>query len=260
MKRLLRRVWMWARICMSFTWFSPTTAFNISLSAAVDMAMFLLGRWHNLTTVFGGPYMHRQLGAAVYVRPMTEDMYYLMWRREGKIHDLFVSLVGEGDHVVDVGANVGYYTLLAASRGATVTALEPVPETAAVLMAVVRANKLEGRVRVVPACAWDRETSLGLVVPAGRDDGIATGFDRYEGKRVTVKCTRLDRLVREARLVKIDVEGAEYEALRGMEGIVDRVQHIILEVSRRPREIWETLRGWGFHVERIGRNHLHAYR
>ncbi len=55
--------------------------------------------------------------------------------------------------MIDVGADVGYYTLLAASRGATVTALEPVPETVAVLMAVVRVNRLEGRVRAVPVCA-----------------------------------------------------------------------------------------------------------
>lgn len=261
MKRLMNRLNKWRKMYRSFTWFSPKTALNVPLSTVVDMAMFLMGRWHNPTTVFGGPYMHRQLGAAVYVRPMTEDMYHLTWRREGKIHDLFASLVDDGDHVIDVGANVGYYTLLAASRGATVTALEPVPETVAILNAAVKANGLEERVRVIQACAWDAETEMEIVVPAGRYYGVANVTGLYSsGPRLKVRCVRLDSLVDGAKLVKLDVEGAEYEALRGMEGIAGRVRHVLMEVNRRPREVWETLRDWGFKVERIGRNHLHAYR
>jgi len=62
-------------------------------------------------------------------------------------------------------------------------------------------------------------------------------------------------------LVKIDVEGAEYEVLKGMEKSLDKVRYIIIEVSRNAEEVVDLLLKHGFKVKRMGfTTYILAYR
>jgi FkbM family methyltransferase len=131
-----------------------------------------------------------------------------------------------GDHFVDCGANLGYFTLAAAravgERG-RVDAFEPDPINRARLERHLEMNGSPAHVRVHPVAVADQAGEATLYHPVGdaRNHGEASLFapSGVATQAYTVPTGRLDQLVSgKPRLVKMDVEGAELTALRGMRG------------------------------------------
>ena len=127
--------------------------------------------------------------------------------------------IGPGDVVLDVGSHLGTFARAALDRGAeTVVAIEPNPSNLACLRRTFASEIAAGRVHLVPAAAW-REA--GFLTFAG--DG-STGRISYEGS-LEVEARTLDSIVEELRLdrvdlIKMDIEGAELDALYGAEKII----------------------------------------
>jgi FkbM family methyltransferase len=149
---------------------------------------------------------------------------------------LFETLVREGDVVVDVGANVGQYSLLAArlcGASGRVLALEPNP---AIFQSLRRNLELNCPHPVVPLlmAAGSRDAPVAMLEPPPTQLGTskmagATAGDYWSGGY------RLATILRELVLsrcdvVKIDVEGHEDEVLEGLlqEG-APRPRHIVFE-------------------------------
>ena len=123
-----------------------------------------------------------------------------------------------GDRVADLGANVGVFSVLAAARGAHVTALEPDPDTYAWLernaspfgvdcrrAAVVGRRPESGEVTLVRDPRGDTANHLAGLRPADGD-----------GRGERVPAVALTDLLEEGYdIVKLDVEGAEFELLAG---------------------------------------------
>jgi FkbM family methyltransferase len=139
-----------------------------------------------------------------------------------------------GMTVLDCGANIGFFTLLAASlvgpRG-DVTAVEPNLGNVALLEASRRLNGFE-QVHVAAVAAGDRVGVLAL--NAGHSNGTTAAI---EGDLAALLAARLVPCVPTSRLlppgrridfVKIDVEGAEYLALKGMEDVLRRDRPVIV--------------------------------
>jgi FkbM family methyltransferase len=135
-----------------------------------------------------------------------------------------------GGTFVDVGANIGYFALLAAARvgeRGRVVALEPDPRMAAAVRENVALNGLR-QVHVVPVAAAEAEGEAVLAGFAEEEGnwGVSalSGGAPADGRpSFTVRCAPLDRVLDEAGvgavdLVKIDVEGAERRVLAGMRG------------------------------------------
>lgn len=130
--------------------------------------------------------------------------------------------VEAGDVVLDCGANAGLFTLHALERGAAhVVAIELSPRNLECLRRNLAAEVRAGRVAIVGKGVWDKDDALPLRMQPGNSaaDSVALG---YRGSRhgPTVPVTTLDAIVRELGLrtvdyIKMDVEGAEREALRG---------------------------------------------
>jgi FkbM family methyltransferase len=126
-----------------------------------------------------------------------------------------------GDHFVDIGANVGIYTLLAASivgpKG-SVQAVEAFPLTANRLEENVRANAF-ANVTVHRLAAADRDGEVSFISDADTSNRIKTDSKKDAGwSTVTVPCSRVDRFLpndRRYAMAKMDVEGAEPMVLRG---------------------------------------------
>jgi FkbM family methyltransferase len=124
-----------------------------------------------------------------------------------------------GDHFVDVGANIGTYTLLAAALvGPTgrVDAFEAAPHLVRSLRANVALNDLDPSVCVHEMAASDADGSIPFRVDLDVSSRIAVESDPTSAV-VLVRCDRLDAQLPDGpvAMAKIDVEGAEHAVLRG---------------------------------------------
>jgi FkbM family methyltransferase len=126
-------------------------------------------------------------------------------------------LVRAGDLVVDAGANIGWYTMVAASLGGRVVACEPLPANAALLRTNVEANELDGVVEV-HECALGRVAGHASLALSADNQGDHRMMDRpTKRSTVVVQVSTLDALLagRRPTLIKIDTQGSEVAILDG---------------------------------------------
>lgn len=128
----------------------------------------------------------------------------------------------DNDLFLDVGANVGYYSMMAAKHGLDVIAFEPNPELAEFVIRGARLNRLPIIVESIALSNFSGETTL--VVPNGHSGGASMmgGIsDRIEqsDKRFNVQVEPLDyfNISNKNILIKIDAEGAEPDIWAGMQ-------------------------------------------
>lgn len=150
--------------------------------------------------------------------------------------------VKAGQTVLDIGANVGWYSLVAAEcvgEHGRVHAFEPRPETARMLRRTIADNGLDGRIAVWEVALDDRPGERRLVWnPVDANPGhswLAAAGSAQESAgaplaSATVNSGALDALLPELRadFVKIDVEGAEPRVIAGAAGFLARCRPTIL--------------------------------
>jgi len=163
--------------------------------------------------------------------PARAEIAFLLWEmtvqedyESGDVH------IRRGDIVVDGGAHVGVFTRYALLHGADrVIAVEPDPTNIACLEANFTREIAEGRVVLIKAGLWDKETRLTLNEPSGANSGTPTFL--AEPGIVTgipnIPVFTLDAIVAQLRLdrvdfIKMDIEGSERLALRGAGGTLRR--------------------------------------
>lgn len=161
--------------------------------------------------------------------------------------------VRDGDTVLDVGANVGAFALpLARAVGprGRVLAFEPQPLIAECLAATFRENAIENA-QLIRAAVGAARGHLRIAALAADRPANFGGVGRTEGSAGTeVELLALDDLnLPECHLIKIDVEGAEAEVLRGAANLIARCRPVIqVECDRQgsERELGEMLARWGY--------------
>jgi FkbM family methyltransferase len=181
-----------------------------------------------------------------------------------------------GEHMWDIGANIGAYTLYASLlSGVTATAFEPVAGTYAALVRNISLNPAAKETVALSVALSDanalapfylRNTEVGGAMHAL---GAPETFDgRFEEASVQyVVAMRGDELVhrfgaRSPDHVKLDVDGHELRVLKGMSGVLGSVRTLWIEMedaaelSGENARIETYLSGFGFSVERTGRNRL----
>lgn len=145
------------------------------------------------------------------------------------------------DVVFDVGANIGVISLLIATgntKPAAVHAFEPEPRNAAALRRNVSLNNVDNRVTVHELALADREETATLHVGGETGDGSHSLMDHYATDRqaisinLTTTATFTQKQGVTPTFVKIDVEGAEMQVLRGMEPLLrdQSIREIFMEV------------------------------
>lgn len=151
----------------------------------------------------------------------------------------FIRLLQPGDCVIDVGANVGYYTMVAAKlvgAAGCVHAFEASPDIFPWLETNARLNPA-ARIRVHDQAVTDRCSEIRFFTAAADRTGYSSIRDLHEQTAAvaTVPTVSLDSILQElppTRLVKIDVEGAELLVLRGMRRLIERDRpFLILEID-----------------------------
>ena len=158
------------------------------------------------------------------------------WER--RYMELFCSKIKEGDVVVDVGAYIGYFSLLASERvgdKGCVYAFEPVPRNFERLMRNLRINKVRN-IKAYNFGLSDKEEILHIYVPKSNPGEATLHQKSYseitkgvktEKIRVEVRLIPFDHFYEDYNLdridvVKIDVEGAELKVLKGMENTLSQ--------------------------------------
>lgn len=155
--------------------------------------------------------------------------------KEDATTEFIQSFLRPGMTFVDVGANVGYFTLLAASLGARVIAYEPTPAVFARLRQNVALNGFDNVMLVNAAVADQRGT---LTLYQSPDDPEANNLFGDGDHSVEVAAVALDddlkeRGVQKVDLLKIDAEGAEPMVLLGSARLLSgsSAPSVILEVN-----------------------------
>jgi FkbM family methyltransferase len=152
-------------------------------------------------------------------------LYFGVW--EPDVSRTIERNLNTGDVFVDIGANIGYHSLLAASRvGATgrVVAIEPSPPTFALLQHNLARNAFATNVRAVNVAVSDRPGKVDLYEFGAERIGATTTLTSRGGSfAASVDALPLQDVLTpqelgRLRLIKIDVEGAEPPILRSILG------------------------------------------
>ncbi|MDX1477005.1 MAG: FkbM family methyltransferase [Saprospiraceae bacterium] len=150
--------------------------------------------------------------------PVTTGSYYF-GLLEFETMAFLGHLLGAGDLLVDVGAHVGSYAILAGARDARVVAVEPHPESRHLLEEHVRMNNLGHQIEILPHALDASPGTTWMTSRQGQQNHVMTApsTDAME-----VATSTLNALCEShpPTAIKIDVEGFELSVLRGGEAVL----------------------------------------
>jgi FkbM family methyltransferase len=163
---------------------------------------------------------------------------YLTGVYEPPTAQVIAGLLNEGDAMLDIGANVGFFSLLGAKRvgkSGQVHSFEPIPTVRARLQANVALNGF-ANVTVSGVALSDQPGELEMYEgPEGHKGLSSLRPLAHASQKISVTVERLDDTLDTLpciRLAKIDVEGAEQNALMGMAALIERDHpDIVLEIT-----------------------------
>ena len=135
--------------------------------------------------------------------------------------------------VLDIGANTGYYSVIAARKASHIYAFEPGSINREKLARNIKLNKL-ANITVLPYAVSDKQGKTELYI-AGDDNTGMNSLEKpgnFSGRKEVVSEISIDNWAAENRipfisLIKIDVEGSEMQALKGMQRIIEEQKPVI---------------------------------
>lgn len=129
----------------------------------------------------------------------------------------------QGDYFVDVGANMGAYTLLAAGVcQAKVLSIEPWPANVDVLLEQIELNSLSTKVEILQAGASDQNGELLFQSDSSQNTFVVEAKHAEATSAISVPVYRLDSILKQCpQFIKIDVEGHELQVLIGLGEYLD---------------------------------------
>jgi FkbM family methyltransferase len=144
--------------------------------------------------------------------------------------------VRDGDWCLDIGANIGIYSLLlACASGARVIAVEPSRKSADMMRMHIAINNLSDRITLLEACVGDQEGVAAIKNSVDMDNFVVPGTAVASDGMVMVPMHRIDDLVlkQTPRFMKIDVEGFEMQALQGASRLLGNTElrAIVIETN-----------------------------
>jgi len=163
-------------------------------------------------------------------------------------------IIKPGMNVIDIGANIGYFTLILADQvgsAGLVLAIEPEQRNFDLLERNVGLNGYLTRVQCIQV-AISNENSVGTLFISDKYYGshvlVNQSLDVTEGRLVRIKTVTLDHLFKEhiIHFVKVDVQGVELDVLEGMETLLNYediillfqfIPYALIKCGRRPEDL-----------------------
>lgn len=186
---------------------------------------------------------------------------------EPAMTELVIELIGGGDAFLDVGANEGYFSVLAALKSRTGKVLAIEPQTR--LHSVIEENaQLNGAPNLIlcPVALSDSAGQMELQLPPDANTGAASFHRqwRWGGSREAVPTETLSEVARgqglnRVRLIKIDCEGAESKVIAGAESFLSekRADFVCVDFHPAicdpgdPKWIDGRMRDWGYRLTEL---------
>ncbi|TRZ81142.1 FkbM family methyltransferase [bacterium] len=193
---------------------------------------------------------------------LSKDLF-IYGKREFLTTDYLINsgALKEGDVVLDIGANIGYYALLESrlvGNSGKVYAVEPVSTNFEILKKNIKLNNRKN-MQVFHLAAGDKNTSLKVYLHRKLNlcSVIRNPSSDYVGEE-TVDCLTVDSFLEgkdTPQLIRMDVEGYEYNILKGMELTIKKPVKILMEIhgnimtKEKSNVIFNVLRKNGFKVD-----------
>ncbi len=199
-----------------------------------------------------------------FIRPNSADLWMLSPLGEIKIRNYFKLNSGT---FLDVGANVGKYSVILGNQlkeNGKVFAFEPEPSNLKALKKNLELNKLTN-VIIIPFACSDKKDKLKLYLNEKNSGGHS--LIKKQKKFIEVEVDTLDNIIKKYKikkvhLIKIDVEGAEADVLKGAKIILERDHpRIIFEAWDKEHFeiIKKVLTPFKYQIKQIGEENYLAY-
>ena len=201
--------------------------------------------------------------AGMRIDPAGANAGYALGTTEPLVQDVFAEQVKSGYVVWDIGANIGFYSLIAARLvgDGEVVAFEPLPANVAAIRRNIELNGVTN-VKVVSLALADTEGRADLQIHSEQtwaklDTTADTAFQQEldVAGHVSVELSTIDRQLQTLPapdLVKIDIEGAEVAALRGASELLATCRPIVIcELHGTNAAVSELLESHGYSLSTI---------
>ncbi len=200
---------------------------------------------------------------------LSQEKDYWLGTYEPHLQTAIQELVQRGQVVYDVGANVGYVTLLLArcvGVQGKVIALEPFPQNVRRLQQNLTANSQLADMQIVAAAIVESSEEVTFRIGPSDDTGRvvdSSSLSLPPAESVIVAGVSLDDLVYQQgfpcpQVIKIDIEGGEVSALRGMKRLLQEAQPLLLletHTQQCSQQVWEILTHFGYRISWMKRGY-----
>ena len=164
---------------------------------------------------------------------LVPRLIYFLGYYEYGLTNLIRQTLEPGDTFIDVGAHVGYYTVMSGmlvGPGGSVHSFEPIPDIFSRLQQNVALNGLVN-VHTNQAAVYDQDGELEIFLPKPSNTGTGSFVKQSNSSETSIRCPAMAldgyvqrESIQRIRLIKLDVEGAELRVLHGMKGLLTSSQ------------------------------------
>jgi FkbM family methyltransferase len=195
---------------------------------------------------------------------------FLNRRHEPETEQAFKSFIAKSKVFVDVGANIGYFSLAAKALNPRlqVFAFEPLPGNAENLRRNIELNHFK-QIEVIEECLSDQAGTTEFMVPPGDECGWGriAYRDLFSGQKISRPMTTLDQFYTGRNLpidlLKVDVEGFEMNVFKGAKKVLSELKPVICFEANEPclkdvgtssQELFDFLKSHGYKTHSINPN------
>lgn len=182
------------------------------------------------------PFYVKIKGVKVYYNSLDRFVASLLWKLgllEGYELNLFLSKLSKGDVVLDIGANMGVYSLLSSERvgsSGKIIAFEPDNENYECFKKSIRENKMDNIV-LHPYAVSNKTETIYFEKNAFNSGNHQIRKEKTDQSQHSIEAVCLDEfLVDISRIdvIKIDIQGAEFFAFEGMKRLIERFPKVLI--------------------------------